>query len=268
MTPRNTTSAYPFFGLLFVAYALGVLLLTFYLAGHPMYVAPPKPALTPAGVKDFSSISHIPTRKRAFFDYLLPLIDAKNSELLEVRQRLQRVRTGYLVANKLNIKQKALIDSLSLQYRQNGKDVEPLQQIDQLLLKIDGLPASMVLSQAAMESAWGTSRFAREANNFFGQWCFEEGCGVVPKHRSAGARHEVASFANPSESVSAYYHNINSHPAYTQVRELRAMLREQEQGLRGDIVVGGLQQYSARGEAYIEELRSMIKTNNLRRYDR
>ncbi|BFM17671.1 glucosaminidase domain-containing protein [Maricurvus nonylphenolicus] len=272
MSPRDSAtrdnSGYPFFGLLFLAYGLGLLGLTFYLAEHPYYTPPPKPVVAPTGVQDFAAITHIPARKKAFLGFLLPLINAENDKLAKVREELKRTRTSFLVANKLNVKQKAFVDSLSLQYRQNGQGIGTLERIDQLLLKIDGLPASMVMAQAAMESAWGTSRFARQANNFFGQWCFTRGCGLVPKRRAEGARHEVAKFATPQDAVSAYFRNINSHPAYADVRRLRAELRTQGVSLRGDVIVGGLAQYSARGEAYIEELRSMIKTNNLRQYDR
>lgn len=272
MAPRNSaardTSGYPFLGFLFLAYGLGLLGVTFYLAEHPFYVPPPRPVVAPTGVQDFAAISHIPARKKAFLSFLLPLINAENEKLAKVRDELKRTRTSFLVANKLSVKQKALVDSLSLQYRQNGENIKTLERVDQLLLKIDGLPPSMVLAQAAMESAWGTSRFARQANNFFGQWCFTPGCGVVPKRRAEGARHEVARFEAPRDAVSAYFHNINSHPAYGDVRRLRSELRSQDGSLRGDVLVGGLERYSARGEAYIEELRSMIKTNNLRQYDR
>jgi Bax protein len=266
ITRKN--AGYPFIGFLFLAYGVGLLGLTFYLAENPFYEPPAKPVIAPTGVQDFAAITHIPARKKAFLNFLLPLIKAENAKLAQVRDELKRTRTSYLAANKLSIKQKAFIDSLSLQYRQNGEEMKTLERIDRLLLKVDELPPSMVLAQAAMESAWGTSRFARQGNNFFGQWCFSPGCGLVPKRRAKGARHEVAKFADPQKAVSAYFRNINSHPAYTNVRRLRAKLRSKGTGLRGDVIVAGLEDYSARGEAYIEELRSMIKTNNLRQYDR
>ena len=121
----------------------------------------------------------------------------------------------------------------------------------------------MVLAQAAIESAWGTSRFARQANNLFGQWCFAPGCGIVPLHRPSDATYEVEKFPSVGAAVEAYYLNLNTHAAYRALRTIRRESRLQGKTLSGALMVAGLEKYSGRGIHYVEELRSMIRTNQL-----
>ena len=125
----------------------------------------------------------------------------------------------------------------------------------------------MAMAQAANESAWGTSRFATYANNLFGQWCFKSGCGLIPQQRPEGATYEVKVFSTPSEAVGQYMLNINRNKSYQQVRDVRKKYRAKEAVISGYSVVEGLENYSARGHAYIEELRSMIRFNKLSQWD-
>jgi len=113
--------------------------------------------------------------------------------------------------------------------------------------------------QAAKESSWGRSRYAVEINNLFGQWCFKKGCGLVPKDRSDGARHEVRKFNAVSDAVRSYIHNLNSHRNYSDLRKLRQNLREKGQGIEGGDLVDGLLLYSERRQQYVDEIRSMIR---------
>ena len=119
------------------------------------------------------------------------------------------------------------------------------------------------LTQAAMESAWGTSRFAREGNNLFGQWCYQPGCGIVPKRRREGQVHEVASFDVVDAAVASYLRNINSHRAYADLRAARADLRAANQPVTGNAMANHLLRYSERGLDYVEEIQSMIRVNKL-----
>jgi Bax protein len=123
------------------------------------------------------------------------------------------------------------------------------------------------MAQSANESAWGTSRFARKGNNFFGQWCFRKGCGLVPKQRDANKTHEVAAFDSPEESVKMYIRNLNSNSAYKSLRDLRAKLRRANKPVTGHALAAGLKHYSERGLEYVKELREMISFNKLARYD-
>ena len=136
-----------------------------------------------------------------------------------------------------------------------------------LLKRVDVIPPSLVLAQAANESAWGTSRFAKSGFNYFGQWCFKKGCGIVPGKRDAGKEHEVAAFSSPRKSVGSYIRNLNSHPAYQSLRSIRIQLRSENKAITGIALAGGLSEYSARGSEYVEELRSIIRYNKLAKYD-
>lgn len=115
--------------------------------------------------------------------------------------------------------------------------------------------------QAANESAWGTSRFARIGLNFFGQWCYTKGCGMVPKRRNTGAAHEVAAFKSVRAAINSYFKNINTHPAYKDLRAIRENLRLEQKPILATELTHGLMSYSERGEAYIEELNTMISQN-------
>ncbi|MDX8381543.1 MAG: glucosaminidase domain-containing protein, partial [Ghiorsea sp.] len=130
-----------------------------------------------------------------------------------------------------------------------------------LLKRVDTVPLELVLSQAANESAWGTSRFARKANNLFGQWCFTKGCGLVPSRRNAGSTHEVAAFKSPQLSVRSYLRNLNTGRVYKDLRTIRAQKRAQGKTATAFELAEGLNKYSERGQAYVKEIRSMIKYN-------
>jgi len=103
-------------------------------------------------------------------------------------------------------------------------DANPSDRSD-LVGRVDVVPPSLAIAQAAEESGWGTSRFAVEANAVFGQWTFRKGAGVVPERRDPGKRHEVRSFEGLRQSVSAYMHNLNIHWAYKEFRRVRRELR-------------------------------------------
>ena len=135
------------------------------------------------------------------------------------------------------------------------------------MVRVDTVPASLVLAQAANESAWGTSRFARRANNFFGVWCFTPGCGITPNRRDAGKTHEVRRYKSVQASVNHYIRMINTNNAYRELREIRAELRD-ENRVNGLGLADGLLRYSERGPAYVRELKQMIRYNNLHRYTR
>lgn len=137
-----------------------------------------------------------------------------------------------------------------------------LESLDELLTRVDTIPEDLVLIQAANETGWGSSRFAREGMNFFGQWCFKKGCGLVPQSRSEGLSHEVAVFKSVEDSVGSYMRNLNSNAAYSLLRAIRADLRAQNQPVSAEKLVYGLMNYSERQEAYVEELLDMLRHNN------
>lgn len=259
-------------GYLFVAYALFCLALPFALqhwwpSQIPTPVEKAEPVEAPKPAPPKAPPVDIAKMKQAFYQKLLPAIRKENQRIAKQRARLAQLQQTLAQPNtQLDPQQQGLLHTLALQYRvpvamTNGAALQ------ELLVRVDEVPASMALAQAAMESAWGRSRFAKEANNYFGQWCFSKGCGVVPKHRAEGASHEVASFASIDEAVAAYMRNLNSHPAYAEVRQQRLLSRQEGRPIDSLTMILGLENYSARGEAYIEELHSMIEFNRLKQFD-
>ena len=135
-----------------------------------------------------------------------------------------------------------------------------------VLSRVNTIPASLVLAQSANESAWGTARFAKNGNNYFGIWCWTRNCGLVPQRREEGARHEVASFDSIEMSITYYLLTLNSHPAYDALRDIRNELKTRELPVKGWDLAAGLIAYSERREAYVDEIRTIIEVNELHRF--
>ena len=216
---------------------------------------------------DFSAISDVQTKKNTFFTYLLPMVEQSNEQIRRERTAFLKVREQLLQHRPLTAKQADTIRLLAKKYRVT--DEEPVSSKTMALLnrRIDIIPAALALAQAANESAWGTARFAVKGNNYFGLWCWSRNCGLVPNERGKGKSHEVSTFNRPVDGVKYYMQTLNSHPAYKPLRDLRLAARTNNTPLTGTLLAGGLLSYSERGEAYIEELRAMIRVNNLGQFD-
>lgn len=210
---------------------------------------------------NFTEIPDVSDRKQAFFAFMRPLIKQANEAILKERRWI-----ASLNFEQLTDKQRAKVSELIQKYRLKYTQITPQTQKN-LLKKVDVIPQSLALAQAANESSWGTSRFARQANNFFGQWCFTPGCGLVPKQRRAGDSHEVKKFANVLESVKSYMLMLNSHPAFKPLRDVRLAARKQKQSFNGLTLVQGLEPYSALKQTYIESISQIIEHNQLTEYD-
>lgn len=213
---------------------------------------------------DFSVYTNVKEKKEAFFSYMLPLIDKKNLDIRKERQFLLFMREKQDTAFSSNERRK--IKKLGTKYGLGELDIET-DGLSQLLNRVDEIPVSMVLAQAAIESAWGTSRFARDANNLFGQWCYEKGCGLVPLRRNPGSKHEVKKFDSVEDAIEEYLHNLNTNNAYNYLREVRKNLRHNNQILSGNKLAEGLLNYSEMREKYIEEVRAVIRINKLDKHD-
>ena len=210
---------------------------------------------------NFKSFTDVNQKKQAFFAYFEPLVAKANAAVIKDRQQVQAVDLTTVKS------QPKLFKKLCNQYNLDCKKLALSAQRNLLLLHIDIVPPSLALAQSANESAWGTSRFAVKGNNYFGQWCFSKGCGIVPKRRDKGMTHEVRRFKSAYQSVQAYIKNINTSKAYRELRQIRAQIRQSKQPILGTKLVYGLSRYSERGQDYIAEILSMIKTNNLTKYD-
>jgi Bax protein len=255
--------------LVLVLFALFCFGITFYLASHPLGQAA-GPAVEPEAASsidpaapDFESFSTVDERKLAFFQFLIPLVQEENQAILKKRERILKIKSELQSTGTVSRESRRYIEGLVEEYRFEHEELTLREKVDKLLLRVDKIPVSMALAQAATESAWGTSRFAKGGNNFFGQWCFRQGCGEIPLERSEDARHEVAVFASARDSVRSYFRNINTHRAYRRMREMRAALRETGKHIAGLELIQALGSYSERGQDYIKELEQIIAHNQL-----
>lgn len=214
-------------------------------------------------IPDFGSMLDVREKKATFFSFIKALVDKENQALSELRTQLFSVQRQ----SSLTPSEEEWVLGLAKRYRVDEKSKNQSELLDVLLLKVDVIPVSLALVQAANESAWGTSRFALDANNFFGQWCFKVGCGLVPERRPEGARYEVQKFLSPAHSVSAYMYNLNSSHHYEGLREMRRKRRDAGDVVTGPVLAQGLYAYSIRGVEYVDELVKMIEGNDLLRYD-
>ncbi|MBB6254897.1 glucosaminidase domain-containing protein [Nitrospirillum iridis] len=150
-----------------------------------------------------------------------------------------------------------------------GMDPSRKIDLDALLRRVDVVPVSMALAQAAEESGWGTSRFALHGNALFGQltWSEEEKEGITPRNRRAGDTSRFRKFEDLLECVRVYMQNLNTHDAYGQFRATRASLRKQGKPLDTMLLLTTLDRYSELGPVYVKSLRSLIRTNSLRDFD-
>ena len=231
----------------------------------PAPPSPPVPEITPP-TPDFASISDTAQKKAAFFNFMRLHVRAANDRVLADRERLARLRRQLATPAALGDEDEAWLAAQAARYRAKG--ASPSEVADALWRHMDIIPASLALAQAAKESAWGSSRFARSGNNYFGIWCFTANCGDVPLDRDEGKTHEVARYDSVTDNVSIYLLTLNRHEAYTRLRDIRANLRESGAPVTGTALVPGLLNYSERREAYVEEVNEMIVTNDLARFDR
>jgi Bax protein len=209
---------------------------------------------------DFAAIKDVKSKKKSFFDFMRPAVVRQNNALLATRAKLKLWLEHVSLELPLSEQKAQELSALVKRYRVS-KNASLLTQLNELLVRVDVVPMPLVLVQAANESAWGTSRFSRIGLNFFGIWCFQEGCGMVPNGRNVGAKHEVAAFKSLDASVAHYFYNINSNNAYRVFRTIRTELRAQDQSLNPEVLATGLLPYSERGADYVIDITKMLRQN-------
>lgn len=224
-----------------------------------------EPPQTGAALKDFANITEVSAKKRAFFDYLQPQIEFENRHIDTLKAHFSTLQKLLKQQGQLHPTDADWLNQAASLYRVDAADAA--QQLATLNLKLGEIPAALVKAQAANESAWGTSRFAREANNLFGQWCFSPGCGIAPLQRNPDDTHEVQSFPSVAAGLRSYFVNLNSHKGYASLRQIRRCLQTHKQSYSGRALAAGLVNYSARGGHYVDELQSMIRINKLESWE-
>ena len=210
---------------------------------------------------DIRHIRETRVRKSLFFKTVLPLVLQANEEILRDRRRLWSLHFQISLGKKPGPVDRLWLMVLAERY--GFKRVS----IAALLKRVDIIPPSMALAQAAEESGWGTSRFVREGNAVFGQWTFSDSGNMEPARRDEDKTHKIRAFPSLLDSVRAYAHNLNTHYAYRQMRRIRRGFRLKGAPLEGLLMIGDLKSYSERGEKYVETIKVLIEANNLQRFD-
>ena len=197
-------------------------------------------------------------RKALFIKTVLPLILQANDEIRADRARLERIlkHKGDLPA----------VDRLWLAAKTEVYDVKRAD-LKGLRARMDVVPPSLAIAQAAEETGWGTSRFVLEGNALFGQWTFSRNRHMVPRKRAAGRSHQVRAFPSLIDGVRAYMENLNTHRAYRRFRALRSAQRSASQPLHGLELARTLTGYSERGEEYVKSIQGLIRFNRLQALD-
>ena len=210
---------------------------------------------------DLGEVKVVKLKKSLFFRAMLPMVLAENQKLNDQRRLVLALFSRDQLPEKESEKRLWLEEQLA-HYRVKGS-LEDEETRAELARRLDEVPVALVLAQAANESAWGSSRFAREAKNLFGEWTYKEGAGLIPEARAEGESHSVRIFPSLRASVQSYMNNINSGHAYEELRLMREEMRNNQRELDALKLADGLIRYSERGEAYVDEIKKMIRSNRL-----
>ena len=212
-------------------------------------------------------VSYLKDNKKKFVRTVLPLIINENQKILSVRNNLLLLKNKLSSNYSLNKSELQILKKLSKNHKIKFNNSHKLDVINNLLKKVDIIPNSIVLAQAAIESGWGSSRFAQDFNALFGEYTYDSNKGVIPLDRENGENHLIKAFNSYNSSVESYFNNINSHYAYEQFRELRKVMRERNNFSNVTLLVDKLDTY-AEDENYIQTIRSVIKNNNFEIFDK
>jgi len=205
---------------------------------------------------ELKEIKNVKKRKELFIQIVLPLILEENNKILLDRKKL------FAILNKNN-NSKSDNEWLIKKFKQYGVSKKDLPTLKR---RMDIIPASMAIAQAAKETGWGTSRFALEGNALFGQWTYTDK-GIKPAAAEAGSKHKVMMFNVLKSSVRAYARNLNTHQSYKKMRYVRAIQRDNEGKLNSLELVNFLDNYAEIGKEYTVVLKKIIEQNSLTDFD-
>ena len=206
--------------------------------------------------KDLKTLGNTAQKRELFIKILLPLILDENEKITDDRKKLFKI----LSKNFNTAGERYWLKRRFKEYKIDDQDLAKLK------MRMDIIPVSIALAQAANESGWGTSRFALEGNALFGQWTWSKS-GISPKNKDPDASHRVLQFQILKASVRAYKNNLNTHNAYKEFREERAQLRESGDKINGLLLTKYLKNYAGIGTKYVEILDSIISKNSLTDFD-
>ncbi len=215
-----------------------------------------KPVALDSFPREIKMIENTKKRKELFLQIVLPLVLQENNNIKLDRKRLFSIINK---SNNTDLEKKWL----NKKYKQYGI---PSKDLSTLKIRMDEIPVSLALAQAAKETGWGTSRFAQEGNALFGQWTWS-GEGLKPKEADESKGHKVMKFNILQASVRAYQRNLNTHKTYREFRLARAQMRDEGIKLDSIILSQFLDEYAETGREYVKILRKIIEQNNLKDFD-
>lgn len=216
---------------------------------------------------NFPGIQSFSARQQAFVIFMIPKINYSNAEILTTRAQIKNLASLFQETGSLTYTDHSWLNEIADVYQVSHFNIANPESLTELLNRVDEVPSSLVLAQAANESGWGTSRFAVQADNFFGQHCNVPGCGIIPLGRTDGEGFEVQSFPTVQSSIDNYLYNLNTNPSYANFRAMRAELRAQNEPLVGFRLAPFLTNYSILGGQYSVIISSIIINHNLMQYD-
>tara|TARA_Y100000590_G_scaffold442010_1_gene569550 strand:+ start:3148 stop:4356 length:1209 start_codon:yes stop_codon:yes gene_type:complete len=207
--------------------------------------------------KDLNTLGDTKKKRELFIKIVLPLILDENDKITEDRKKLFKI----LAKNFNSPGERVWLKRRFKEYKIDDQDLSKLK------MRMDIIPVSVALAQAANESGWGTSRFALEGNALFGQWTWSKK-GISPKNKDPNASHKILQFQILKASVRAYKNNLNTHKAYQGFREARARLRQEDSIIDGLKLTKYLKKYAQDGEKYVAILNDIIERNSLTDFDK
>ena len=205
---------------------------------------------------EITKIENVKKRKDLFIQIILPLVIAENNNIKLDRKKLFTI----LNKNKNSMAEQNWLNSKFKQYGVISKDLPTLK------VRMDEIPTSMIIAQAAKETGWGTSRFAQEGNALFGQWTWS-GEGIKPANADKDTTHKIMKFNVLQASVKAYQRNLNTHSSYRDFRSARAEMRDNGEKLDSTALTEHLDSYAETGKEYVKILQQIIRQNNLEDFD-
>ena len=206
--------------------------------------------------KDLDEITSVKLKKETFIKIVLPLVVAENQKILDDRYKLKLISRKKMTSDK----EKSWLRLKFKEYKVLKSSVKKKKK------KMDIIPVSIAIAQAAKESGWGTSRFALEGNAIFGQWTWN-GKGIAPLDRSKEQSHKILRFPILRASVKAYKNNLNTHKSYKEFREIRYKLRSKNRSIEGKKLIFALSSYAQTGAEYTKTLAKIIDQNSLDEFE-
>jgi uncharacterized FlgJ-related protein len=204
-------------------------------------------------------------KKRLFFRVIAPIVLRINELILEDRVRANELTERLAQGQSVTSDDQVWLTELAVKYKVLESTSEQLDRnaFAELLMRVDIIPPSLALAQAASESGWGTSRFAEQGNALFGQWTWGKGLKPAEQRTSEFGDQRIAAFGSTAQAAYSYALNLNTENAYRDFRLKRAVLRQQKQRISGPVLAETLLHYSERGQRYVDDLNALMRQNQL-----